>query len=54
LKTQSLIIQDFFFITVPGVKRGVVQILAHGKEAIRQVLLNGFHCASRNGKPEAK
>jgi hypothetical protein len=31
-----------------------VQILAHGKEAIRQVLLNGLRYASRNGKPEAK
>lgn len=42
-----------FFITVPGVERGVVQILALGTEAIRLVLLNGIHCASRTGKGEA-
>jgi len=41
------------FNTVPGVRRGEVQILRSGIEAIRCVLLNGIHHASRSGKPEA-
>ena len=38
---------------MPGVERGETQILRSGIEAIRCVLLNGIHYASRNGKPEA-
>lgn len=38
---------------VPGVIRGEVQILRSGIEAIRCVLLNGIHHASRSGKPQA-
>lgn len=52
-RMQSIIRQDSSSITVPGVERGVVQILALGIEAIRLVLLNGIHCASRTGKGEA-
>ena len=37
------------FNAVPGVRRGEMQILHSGIEAIRCVLLNGIHHASRNG-----
>ena len=43
----------FVFNAVPGVRRGEMQILHSGIEAIRCVLLNGIHHASRSGKPEA-
>jgi hypothetical protein len=39
----------FVFNAVPGVRRGEMQILHSGIEAIRCVLLNGIHHASRNG-----
>lgn len=38
---------------MPGVTRGEVQILRSGIKAIRCVLLNGIHHASRSGKPQA-
>lgn len=41
------------FNAVPGVERGEMQILRSGIEAIRCVLLNGIHQASRKWKPEA-